>query len=473
VGIKWYAHQEVSRQFMAEHPRAFDASEQGTGKTLVQIQDFVDYAKGRALILCPKSLIKPAWANSFARFAPEVRVLTTTGEASQVAHAVSYKGPYDVLVANYAAAGKLATLNASWWKSFESIIIDESDAIKHPTSERSKNIAKIARRMEIRRCLSGTPGDNTICDVWHQYFVLDDGERLGREYRRFCDAVRVPDLSNQLALMAQVEAAKAAGDTKLQFQLSRELGRLQAQPTKYLDRDDAAELVGLMVKDITIRHRMEDCVDLPENVRYTLAFPLKPQHKRLYEKLKKEAYLQLDGKEITPVHAAAVVEKLLQIASGAVYTNDGSYAPVASERYELCLDLVEARSHSIVFYRWRHQLAELEAEAKKRGISYATWDPDHPEIEAAYQDGQYRVLFAHPETAAHGLTLTRGVATIWASPTYRSNHYLQGLKRIHRIGQTQRTETITLLAEDTADTHVFEVMSGKDKNLQKLLEALR
>jgi len=91
-------------------------------------------------------------------------------------------------------------------------------------------------------------------------------------------------------------------------------------------------------------------------------------------------------------------------------------------------------------------------------------------IVARYQKGAYQVLFGHPKTIAHGFTLTKGTATIWASPTYDLEHFVQGSKRQHRIGQTQKTETIVVVAEGTLEQDVWEKMLVKDARMTNLLE---
>ena len=89
-----------------------------------------------------------------------------------------------------------------------------------------------------------------------------------------------------------------------------------------------------------------------------------------------------------------------------------------------------------------------------------------------FQEGKYQVLFAHPQSAAHGLTLTKGTATIWAGPTHNLEHFLQGFKRVYRIGQTQKTETIVVVAEDTIDEKVWASLQTKKVRLVALLEEL-
>jgi SNF2 family DNA or RNA helicase len=198
-----------------------------------------------------------------------------------------------------------------------------------------------------------------------------------------------------------------------------------------------------------------------------------------YLKMETQQVLSLKkGGKITAINAAVVHTKLLQIASGAAYNEDGEYTLVASERYELVIDLVEQRKHSIVFFNWEHQRDELIKEAKKRGLSYAVYDgsvtsdTERAAIVDGFQIGQYRVLFAHPQSAGHGLTLTKGTATIWASPTYNLEHFRQGLKRIYRIGQGEKTETIVIVAEGTRDAMAFGAMANKDARMTDLLAEL-
>jgi SNF2 family DNA or RNA helicase len=199
---------------------------------------------------------------------------------------------------------------------------------------------------------------------------------------------------------------------------------------------------------------------------------------KAYATMRDDRLLELSKTTVTAVNAAAVTGKLLQIASGAVYDDNSSYSLIASQRYELILDLVEEREHSIVFFNWAHQREELIKEAGKRGVSFAVYDgttndKNRTTIVKDYQAGKYRVLFAHPQSAGHGLTLTKGTASIWASPTYNLEHFLQGLKRVHRIGQTQKTETIVIVAEGTIDEAVWQALQDKNVKLVELLEGLK
>ena len=142
------------------------------------------------------------------------------------------------------------------------------------------------------------------------------------------------------------------------------------------------------------------------------------------------------------------------------------------------MDLVEEREYCVVFFLWRHQKDYLIKEAERRGITFClidgtvTSDKDRLQAVDYFQRGLYKVLFAHPASAAHGLTLTRGTSTIWASPTYNLEHYQQGLKRIYRAGQIAKTETITIVAPGTIDERAWAAMQAKRVLMTDLLGQL-
>lgn len=322
-------------------------------------------------------------------------------------------------------------------------LVHNCTAFKHHTSQRSKALAKLIKNFEWRRLMSGTPTSNGVCDLWHQMFLLDDGKRVGKSFFAFRSACCTPE---------QVGPSTAH--------------------LNWVDKPGIELQIGALISDIVIRHKFEDCVDIPENHKYAVPIALTTKHLDVYNELRDSSLAVLRETTITAVNAAVLAQKLLQAASGAVYNDDGGYSYLANDRYDLALDLVEARDHTVVFYQWEHQLNELVKEARSRKVAYTTWNPDHPIIAEDFQAGKYKVLFAHPASAGHGLTLTKGTATIWVSPTYNLEHYLQGLKRIHRIGQSKKTETIVIIAEGTIDEKVYKALEAKNVNMAALLAEL-
>jgi SNF2 family DNA or RNA helicase len=110
-------------------------------------------------------------------------------------------------------------------------------------------------------------------------------------------------------------------------------------------------------------------------------------------------------------------------------------------------------------------------------IKYGVIDGDTPahhrkDVVDRMQAGQLQVVFCHPQSAGHGLTMTKATAVIWASPTYNAEHYQQFNRRIYRAGQTQRTEIIQIAARDTWEPDVYEKLAGKLERMDELLDIL-
>lgn len=354
----------------------------------------------------------------FAGFSRVVHISRHECASPCVVHNIQVDGPH-----NYSVAGKL---------------VHNCTAFKHATSQRSRNIVKIAKHFEFKRNMAGLADPNGVLDLWHQYFILDGGKRLGKSYFQFRSAVCTPLQTGP-----------------------------QANMVKWIEKEGIAPAVAALVKDITIKHLLEECVDMPPNVEYTRPLKLFKPHRKNYDQMQDDMVTVAKGKVLSSVNKAVLRVKLLQIASGAVYNSDEEgYTRFDTDRYEYVIELAEEVPHAVVFFQWKHQKEELVKEAKKRGLSYAVYDGEVSDKERAaitddFQKGAYRMIFAHPKSAAHGLTWVRGTRTIWASPTDNLEWYKQGLRRIYRIGQTQRTETITVVAEGTYDEIAYERLTGK------------
>lgn len=443
-----FSHQKDDIQFELERERVFDTSDAGTGKTRTRLEVYSKRrAKGAgcALVISPKNVMRSAWEADCKRYTPWLATSICRAETREK----DFSRKADIYVTNHDATKWLAKQPAKFFEKFEVLIVDEMPAFKHHTSDRSRALSKIKKYFKYRIGMTGTPNTNAITDNWNQLFILDDGKRLGESFYHFRSATQVP---------------KQVGP--------------QVNMVKWEDREGAETAVASLIQDITIRHAFEDCHDIPPNHNYIVPFYMEQAHEAAYQEMEKNAVLELKKGTVTAVNAAAVATKLLQIASGAVYDSDGAYHVVDKSRYELVGDLAEERKFSIVFFLWTHQRDLLQEEFKKRGITNTLIDGSvtqrkREEAVQFFQNGFYRVLLAHPASAAHGLTLTRGTSTIWASPTYNLEHWLQGNRRIYRAGQTQKTETVNIIAEGTIEERVYHALSKKNVKLMNLLDVLR
>lgn len=450
------AHQAVSLAHDAKTDLVFDTSDPGTGKTAVRVWAYAKRRRagkaGKLLVLGPRTILKSTWINDFKKFAPDMKAVVAPAEKREEAFAIDA----DVYITNHDAVKWLIKQPKQFWAQFTDLVNDESTAYKHHSSQRSRAMLKIAHMklamkpvFKHKANLTATPNSNGICDLWHQVQILDGGKRLGPSFFAFrgsvCDATQV--------------------------------GR-SAQAIRWTDKDGAEEAVFGLLNDIVIRHKFEDCVDIPATYHYTTEYELPAKQRKAYDTLEKTSLLMLQGataKTLTAVNAAAVATKLLQIASGAVYDNAGKYHLVDTGRYELITEMIEARKHSLVFFHWKHQKEQLTKHADAAGFNYCVLDgdasdKDREQMVQAYQAGAYRVMFAHPRSAAHGLTLTKGTSTIWAGPSYDLELFQQGNKRQARIGQKEKTEVIVVIAKDTIEEKVYEMLMGKNARMSNLLD---
>lgn len=425
--------------------RIADFSEPGTGKCRVRLEVHARRrvkGGGCMLVLGPKSLLRSGWEADCRRFLPWMK----TSVATAANRAEAFEEKADVYITNHDAAKWLAKQPPEFFKKFDYLVVDESEAYKHHTSQRSKAVAKIKRHFKYRAIMNGTPTPNGVLDIWHQAFIVDDGKRLGTSFYAFRSAVCVPE----------------------------QVGP-QPNMVKWVDRPGVEEQVSALLKDISVRNKLKG---VPKNwVRPPIPFYMDKAAARAYKEMELDAIAQLKTGQVTAVNAAALSTKLLQIASGAVYDEHGNYHVISRDRYEMVADLIEARQNTVVFFLWTHQRDLLIEEMKKRKLTYMVIDgsvSDKKRLENVqmYEAGMFRTCFLHPKSAAHGLTLVRGKATIWPSPTHDLAWYLQGNARIARTGQTEETETISVIAEGTYEEKVYSKMGDKNVKLIDLLRSI-
>jgi SNF2 family DNA or RNA helicase len=452
----YYEHQNTTLDVLRASDFVFDASDPGTAKTRPALGAFIERRKQggkKALVLAPKSILQPAWGDQIDQFFP--------GTSYMIAYATNRKKALfdydvDIYVTNHDAVRWLAdpkNVPVSYWDDFDTIIFDESTAYKNHNSKRSKAAYKLAKHMKYRECLTGTPNPNSVTELWHQVKLLDDGLTLGTSFWKFRSIVCEPK------------------------QVGPGINHI-----RWDDKEGSEFVVFDMLEGFTVRHKFEECTDIPANFVTEYRIDLAPKLRRHYDEMVQLAATMMeDGQLVSAVHASAVHQKLMQMASGAVYNGfaDEEHAVYIDDgRAELVMDLIEEREQCVVAFNWRHQKRALLEAANKRDLKYAVIDGsvnDRDRIAAVegFQRGDIRAIFAHPQSAGHGLTLTKGTTTIWTSPTYNAEHYKQFNHRIYRAGQTRKTETIHIAARNTIDEQVYDKLGSKLTSMQLLLDLLQ
>lgn len=450
--MKLYEHQEQTIDFGKRTPKMLNTSSPGTGKTLSTLFTWRQRDDGKLFVTCPKTIMDAAWGRDIHDHLHDVSyaVLDRDAMKKKPDYIKGMLRDHDIVISNIEGLPLFLDYKKVIENEFSTFVLDEFTSIKNRGAQRSKNAATFAEWFEYRTLLSGTPTPNSILDIWHPMMLIDEGKRLGYNYYSFRSAVCQP-------------VAKRAG--------SREF-------TTWVDLPEATDIVGDIIKDVNIRFKLEDVVDMPERLFNTLTIPMNARLRKAYEEMEATAMLELDSGDITAVNAAVLGNKLLQIASGSVYSGTGAWHMIHDEKYELITELVDEREQSLVFYQWEHQaqaLAQKLATAKLpfEVINGSVGQGRRNEIVNEFQDGRYRTLIIQPAAAAHGLTLTKSTASIWCSPTYNLEHFIQANHRDYRIGQNKTTEVIMIQYEDTIEPYVYHKLQGKQDALNNLLEILK
>ena len=185
-----------------------------------------------------------------------------------------------MVITNFEAVNFLVK-NQQLLTTFDNLVIDEFTAFKNKDAKRSKNIKTLSTLFGRRIGMSGTPNTNSILDLWHPVHLIDDGQHLGSRFYSYRHQVCTPQFNG----FANV----------------------------WTDKPGIEEVVANQLKDITIRHALEDCIDLPDNIVRTVYTTLSPQVAKMYKTLAEESVLYTKQGTINAVNAGARVKKLLQL----------------------------------------------------------------------------------------------------------------------------------------------------------------
>ena len=319
------------------------------------------------------------------------------------------------------------------------VIIDELSSFKNHRAKRFTALVKMRPHVKRWVGLTGTPTSNGLMDVWAQFRLLDGGERLGRFITRYRDRWFVPDKRNGMQVFT------------------------------YKPRAGAEDEIYGAIGDMTLSMRTTDHLQLPELTVTTTLVTLEPKERKIYEQLKADLVLDLDGATIDAANAAALSGKLLQLASGAIYTGDGQWAPVHDRKLDALEDLYEAANGSplLVAYWFTHDRKRITARFPQARELKTSADIE------AWNRGEIALGLIHPASAGHGLNLQAGGhLLVWFSLTWSLELYQQTNARLYRQGQTEPVTITHLVTEGTLDETVLKALDAKDATQAALIDAV-
>jgi len=432
---------------MVEHLLANDRAalfvSPGKGKTVVTLTALDTLAtcgqlRG-ALIVAPLRVCSITWPAQVARWAHTswMRVVNLrTAEGLQA----WLDGTADIYLINSELLPNRLPLMFPKRKTFvcpvDTLVIDELSLAKNPQSKRFKALHKHLGGIPRRWGLTGTPIPNNYLDLWMQVRMLDDGKRLGVKYSGYKDD--------------WFYAADYMGYTY----------KLVTGAKEQIDRR-LSDLALVMVGDPN---------DLPSSSIIDIPATLPPAARKQYKTLEKEMLAEIADGQITAPSAGVLVNKLLQLTSGAVYDEDRNVLPVHTAKLDALRGLLDKHTGEpvLILTAFKHESARIIA-----AIPEARMFDEM--LLGEWQDGRIPVWVADPRSLSHGIDgLQKSCRiAIWCSLTYSHETYVQTNARLIRTGQTAETIIYRIICPGTIDDAVAEALRDKSETQTGMLHAVR
>jgi SNF2 family DNA or RNA helicase len=245
---------------------------------------------------------------------------------------------------------------------------------------------------------------------------------------------------------------------------------------KWAPKPDAITKV-FNVMQPSVRYTLDDIMELPECVERTVAIDMSDKQKQAYEQMKAHAFAAIAANEITAVNAGAVLNKLLQISLGWVYNNEHEVVPLDVDfRLDALVDTIQASERkTIVFVPFIHALDGVVQRLTTEGIDCSVVSGATPQqvrdttFNLFQNSNKYRVLVAHPQCMAHGLTLTAADTIVWFAPTTSLEIFEQANARIRRYGQKHK-QLVLMFQSTDVERRMYSRLRSKQKVQNTLLE---
>lgn len=327
--------------------------------------------------------------------------------------------------------------NHKW--DFDMVVIDELSSFKSYSSKRFKALRKIRPLTKRIIGLTGTPAPNGLMDLWAEIYLLDMGERLGKFIGQYRNTYFEPDKRSREVIFS------------------------------YKPKPGAEEQIYEKLSDICISMKACDYLKMPDRIDNRVEVSLSEAEMKLYQTLEKDMLLPFTEGDIDAINAAALSNKLLQMANGAVYDENHQVKFIHNRKLEALEDLIEAANGKpvLIFYGYQHDKNRISKQFKVQEINTSK------DI-TKWNEGDIPISIAHPAATGHGLNLQSGGSTIiWFSLPWSLELYQQANARLWRQGQTETVVIHHIITKGTIDEDVIKALGVKDKSQNALLEAVK
>lgn len=454
---KPYVHQLKICSFLTTNKRALCFADMGTGKSLAVVH-CIKYLLSigeikRALIIAPLSTLTRTWVDEFFNVDPSITVTKLHGlKAKRVELAANGA---QVHVINY--EGISVIHNEIKANNYDCVVIDEVTSYSNHESKRWKEAYNLFKDTKYVWGLTGTPILRGVIAAYGQAALVVPHNVKFRSFWEFRNSVQ-----------------------------------RKINDFLWVDRPEAHDIAFSMLRP-AISIKKKDCIDLPSMVHVYREVELDKGQKAFYVKLKEESLVKDELMQVTAVNAAVLAGKLIQVATGCIYDDDGRALEFdVSGRINETIDFIQKarneastadKGKTIVFAPFKHTAAlirkklseaKIVVDGKERKIKAEIIDGD---VSAKRRDdifGRFKedhsldVIVAIPQTMSHGLTLTNASCIVWFGPCTSAETYAQACNRIDRPGQTE-SMTIVHLYSTPAEWKLYSNLRENKKSENYLL----
>ncbi|ALD94952.1 SNF2-related protein [Corynebacterium ulcerans] len=440
---KPHSYQRFATNFIETHPQAAIFLGMGMGKTIITLTALNNlitdrYATTKALIIAPLRVARDTWSNEQQKWdhLKNLRLSIIIGNPTTRRNALNTDA--DIYIINRENIPWLVKELGNNWP-FDTVVIDELSSFKNHKAQRFKALK--TRLPKINRIigLTGTPAPNSLEDLWAPFRLIDGGERLGKYLTHYRDKFFTPDKRNG------------------------------PQIYSYKIRPGADKQIYDLIKDITVSMKTTDYLDLPPLATTTINVHLNPKERTIYNQLRDDMVTTIGTATIDAGTAGTLSNKLQQLSSGAIYTDDG-VRYIHDQKLDALADIVEQASGNtiLVSYWFKHELERLEAKFPQGKELSTSQDM------ADWCEQKIPIGFIHPASAGHGLNLqSGGHIMVWLTTPWSLELVEQTNARLFRQGQTEPVSIIHIQTSDTIDADVAKALEKKDTTQTALINAVK
>ena len=440
-----HKYQSFATDYVLDHKACALFLDLGLGKSVITLTALtVLFERGeiqKVLIIAPLRVARSTWPMEILKWDHTRPLFYSVAVGKEKERIKAIEMGSDVTIINRENVDWLTGYFGPWEWPYDCVVVDELSSFKNHKSKRYKAIMSV--RPFIKRIigLTGTPASNGLEDLWAQIKILDFGQRLGRFITQYRDRYFVPEEFNPATGVVY----------------------------KRTPRPGAKEMIFQKISDITVSMSAVENLDMPEVV-YSDYPVFLLEERALYDQLKRELAVVLNNEPLTAANAAVLSNKLRQMADGVVYLNDGEVRHIHTRKLDALEDLIESANGAsvLVAYSFRHEMEEI-----KERLPVARMIDKDRDI-SDWNKGEISIGLLHPASVGYGVNLQAGGhILIWYGLTWSLEEYQQTVGRLWRQGQKHPVSVVHLMAKDTIDERIREVLKKKDRTQNDLLNAVK